>query len=266
MPDVDLGDVTIHYEEAGDGPLTYVYCHGGGGNGEDFEQNDRDWYAQRFRTISWDNRGLGRSGHAAKYSLPLYASDLNRLLERLEVERAVFFGVSWGGVLVQRFALDYPERCAAIVVDSSSSEVNQLASENWYQRGEVAQRGADALAGGEPAPAFQGHITVTADTAQTVQEERRDSFVAQMRALAALREHPMTPYLHRIECPALIVGGGKDTMAGAAGCVLMARAIGENAQLEIVQDSSHGVYAQDREAFRPLLLDFLAEHGLHRES
>ena len=28
MPDMDLGDVTIHYEEAGEGPLTYVFCHG----------------------------------------------------------------------------------------------------------------------------------------------------------------------------------------------------------------------------------------------
>jgi hypothetical protein len=28
MPALDLGDVTIHYEEAGSGPLAYVFCHG----------------------------------------------------------------------------------------------------------------------------------------------------------------------------------------------------------------------------------------------
>ena len=135
MPDVDLGDVTIHYEEAGDGPLTYVYCHGLGGDGRGFEQDEMAWYAERFRTISWDDRGLGRSGRADRYSLPLYASDLDRLLAHLDIERAVIFGVSWGGVLVQRFALDYPQRCVAIVLDSSASESNVAVSENWYQRG-----------------------------------------------------------------------------------------------------------------------------------
>jgi 3-oxoadipate enol-lactonase len=162
MPQVDLGEVTIHYEEAGSGPLTYVFCHGLGGSGEGFEQADMAWYAERFRTISWDNRGLGRSGQAARYSLPKYAQDLNGLLDHLGVERAVVFGVSWGGVVVQRFALDYPERCAAIVLDSTSSEVNVKASENWYMRGEVARLGAEAaLAGRAMTPAFAGHVTMS---------------------------------------------------------------------------------------------------------
>ncbi len=262
MPDMDLGDVTIHYEEAGDGDPAFVYCHGLGGSGQGFEQNDMDWYAQHFRAVSWDNRGLGRSGQGQQYSLPLYASDLDRLLDGLDIERAVIFGVSWGGVLVQRFALDYPERCAAIVVDSSSAAVNGAASDNWYQRGEVARAGAEALAGRALEPAFEGHVTVTEGDSREVAPEHLESYVAESRAVAGLREHPLTPYLHRIECPALIVAGGKDTVAGAGGSVQMARAIGDNARLEIFQEAGHGVYAQDREKFRSLLLEFLTDHGL----
>ena len=263
MPEMDLGDVTIHYEEAGSGAPAYVYCHGLGGSGQRFEQDDMAWYAQRFRTISWDNRGLGRSGAAKRYSLPLYASDLDRLLGRLDVERAVLFGVSWGGVLVQRFALDYPQRCAAIVVDSSSSEVNPAASDNWYQRGEFSRRGGEAPAGPKLAPAFAGHVTVSEGGTRQVAPEQLESYVAQSRAVAGLREHPLTPYLHRIECPALIVGAGKDVVAGAAGAVVMARAIGDHARLEVFQDSAHGVYRDEREQFRALLLEFLADHGLY---
>ena len=76
----------------------------------------------------------------------------------------------------------------------------------------------------------------------------------------------MTPYLHRIECPALIVAGGKDIVAGAGGSVIMARAIGENARLEIVQEAGHGVYSQAREQFRELLQEFLDDNGLARAS
>jgi 3-oxoadipate enol-lactonase len=265
VPKAELGEVSIHYEEAGDGPLAFVFCHGLGGSGEGFEKEDMGWYAEHFRTISWDNRGLGRSGQAAKYNLPKYAEDLNGLLDHLEIEKAVVLGVSWGGVVVQRFALDYPERCAAIVLDSTSSEVNPASAENWYMRGEVARLGAEqALAGRQMKPAFAGHVTMSDQGApeRTVKPEHLDSYVAEARATAGLREHPMTPYLHQIDCPTLVVGGGKDTVAGAGGSVVIARAIGDNARLEILQEAGHGVYRQAQDEFRSLLLEFLRDNQL----
>ncbi len=265
MPEATLSEATIHYEEAGDGPLTYVFCHGLGGNSEGFEREQMGWYAEHFRTVAWDQRGLGRSGPAQKYSLPRYAQDLNELLDYLDVEQAVVFGVSWGGVLVQRFALDYPERCAAIIVDSSSSEVNVRASENWYMRGEVARLGRDqALGDRSTEPAFEGHATVSANTEEgaAMKPEHVESFVAQARSTASLREQPLTPELHRIACPALVVGGVEDRVAGAAGSVIVARNIGDNARLEVFQQAGHGVYQQDPDGYRQLLLEFLHQNGL----
>ena len=265
MPDADLDGVTIHYEEAGDGPLAYVYCHGLGANSAMFVEEDLPWYAERFRAIAWDQRGLGQSGQAAKYSLPLYAADLAALLDHLDVERAVVFGVSWGGYLVQRFALDFPERCAALVIDSSSSEVNVTSSQDWYQRGEAARIGLEAaLAGRDSEAAFEGHRALDASNAPDVAPRHVDSFVAQARAIAGTREHPLTGELHRIACPTLVVGGGADVVAGAGGSVVLGRNI-PGARTEIVQDAGHGVYRDKRESFRPLLLEFLADHGLHRE-
>ena len=263
MPTCELNEATTHYEERGSGPA-FVYCHGLGGSGEGFERDDMDWYAEYFRTVSWDNRGLGRSSAAAKYSLPRYAADLEGPLDHLDIERAIVMGVSWGGVLVQRFALDYPERCTAIVLDSTSSEVNVAASENWYARGEIARIGAEAV-NRDFAPAFAGHATVTSEASpqRQVPPEHVDSFVAQSRATASLREHPLTPELHRISCPALVIGGGADTVAGAGGSVIISRQI-PNAQLEVVQDAGHAVYRQAPERFRELLLDFVAEHSLDR--
>jgi hypothetical protein len=49
----------------------------------------------------------------------------------------------------------FPERCAAIVLDSTSSEVNAASAENWCMRGEVARLGFEtALGGRDLAPAF----------------------------------------------------------------------------------------------------------------
>lgn len=259
MPHAELGDVSIYYEERGSGP-PFVFCHGLGGNCGSFVADDLDWYARQFRTVAWDNRGLGRSSAAAKYNVPLYAGDLARLMDHLSIARAIIHGVSWGGVLVQQFALDYPDRCAAIVLDSTSSEVNVTASENWYQRGEVTRQGAQAEIGGFRA-AFAGHQ----DNAARVRDvptpaEHVDSTVAQARAVAGLREHPFTPRLSQITCPALVVGGGQDGVAGAAGSVLLARNL-PNARLEVFQDAGHGIYRLKRTEFRALLLDFATSAG-----
>ena len=54
----------------------------------------------------------------------------------------------------------------------------------------------------------------------------------------------------------------KDTVAGAGGSVVIARAIGANAQLEILQNAGHGVYRQAPDEFRALLLEFLSQNSL----
>ena len=244
MPDMDLGDVTIHYEDAGHGPLAYVFCHGLGGVGtQEFIQEFDSWKEHFGRVLTWDARGLGGSSRAAKYSLPLYASDLARMLERLEIQKAVLFGYLWGGVLALQFALDYPEVCTAIITDSSASEVNVAASEDWYRRGEAAREDPEG---------------------SNVSPEHLDSYVASARAVARLREHPMTPRLKSITCPALLVAGGQDAQTrGPGASVIMSRNLPKS-QLQIYQDGGHGTWRERPEEFRTLVLEFCREHGIIR--
>lgn len=243
MPRAELDGVSIYYELTGNAPATYVYCHGLGGSGAGFTEDDVAFWSRYFRVLSWDNRGLGRSSPAAKYSVPLYARDLDLLMEQLGIERALIHGVSWGGVLAQQFALDYPQRCAALVIDSSSSEVNVQALEGWYARGEAA------LAAQRTGQESQ------------VKPEHLDSYVAQSRAVAGLREHPFTPRLNEITCPVFVAGAGRDGVAGAGGSVILARTL-PNARLQIWQDSEHAVYRHKRDEFREAVLQFARECGL----
>ena len=204
MSDVMLEDATIHYEEAGSGSLAYVFCPGLGGDGRGFVEHFEFWAHHFPRVITWDYRGAGQSSQAAKYNLPLFAADLAALMDALGIARAVLHGVSWGGVVVQQFALDHLERCAAVVLDSTSSEVNVAASQNWYNRGEVARLGTGAEVG-EFRPAFAGH-TASAQSAQEqgtqVKPEHMDSYVASARAIAGLREHPFhsKAWDHHVPC------------------------------------------------------------------
>ena len=42
----------------------------------------------------------------------------------------------------------------------------------------------------------------------------------------------------------------------------MGRAIGDNARLEVFQSAEHGVYREERDTFRQLLLAWLTDNGL----
>ena len=232
MPLANLNEVDIYYDRKGKGELPYVFCHGLGSNSIRFEEEKGEWYSEIFDVVSGNDCGLGRSVFSKKYSLPLYAKDLKNLLDLLSIDKAVIFGVSWGGVLTQIFAIDYPERCHAIILDSTSSEVNRVASERWYQRGQEAY-----------------------DIYPTVEETHRESYVAQCRAIAASREHALAMALNKVDILALIVGGGKDEVASAAGSAILSRNL-PNSQLHIFQEEGHCTYSLEREGFRDLLLRF----------
>ncbi len=271
MPEIDLEDVKIHYDEVGSGPFAYIHCHGLSRAGDAFLEHLPFWAEHVGRAVTWDHRGRGQSSGARKYNMHLYASDLARLMDGLGIEKAIIHGNSWGGVLLIQFALDYPEKCAAAIFDSTSSEVNVAGSENWYQIGEVIRNDYKVVQKEEVQAAYAGHTsTPAARVAESgkaegrwpiIPPEDRESYVAMTRAIAALREHPYTPRLKHITCPALVVVGGKDSTSGAAGAVIMSRNL-PNARLEIYQDAEHIIYQEKQEEFRALALEFCRDQGI----
>src|ERR1700722_9347025 len=65
--------------------------------------------AQRFRTIAFDNRGVGLSDvPPGPYSIPTMASDAAAVLNAAGVACAHVFGISMGGMIAQEFTLQYP--------------------------------------------------------------------------------------------------------------------------------------------------------------
>ena len=113
----ELSDVRCYYEVVGEGdPLLFIPGLGG---------NCRVWdpivplLADQFSLILPDNRGLGRSVPRRKpHTLADYSADLAELLDRLQLDRAHVLGLSLGGIIAQRFAIDHPSRTDRLVLVS----------------------------------------------------------------------------------------------------------------------------------------------------
>jgi pimeloyl-ACP methyl ester carboxylesterase len=68
------------------------------------------------RVVAYDARGHGKSEPAEGYGYDALAGDLLAVLDDREIDRAVLAGASMGAHTLVRFALEHPDRAAALVV------------------------------------------------------------------------------------------------------------------------------------------------------
>jgi pimeloyl-ACP methyl ester carboxylesterase len=105
---------------AGDAP-PIVLIHGAGVNLEDMRLALGEPLSARHRVVLVDRAGLGWSKRKTRDdSAPQFqAAILREVLDQLGIAPAIIVGHSWGGALAASFALDYPDRTAALILLAS---------------------------------------------------------------------------------------------------------------------------------------------------
>ena len=113
------GQHDIYYEECGarDGKPVVV-LHGGPGGAINPTMR-RFFDPSRWRVALFDQRGCGRSRpHASLEDNTTWdlVDDIERLRQRLGVEKWTVFGGSWGSTLALAYAIRHPERVSGIIL------------------------------------------------------------------------------------------------------------------------------------------------------
>lgn len=236
---IRTGTVELNCEQAGEGtPL--VLTHGLGsdlGYWNDFVEE----LARHHRVIRWDVRGSGASDKPpGPYSAELFASDLARLLDALQVERAHLLGVSMGGVITQRFALDHPRRVRSLVLVSTSSEVGPAATRYWQRLASLIERNGFSERSTDATRSFarsfaERHPEAVREFGRRALENDPTAYAASARAVSDYR---WTEQLARIQAPALILQGLDDQLTPPGGSVKMRRAL-TRSRLLMIPDAGH---------------------------
>jgi pimeloyl-ACP methyl ester carboxylesterase len=109
-------EIVLNVHERGEGPAV-IFCHG-------FPELAYSWRHQLpavadagFRAIAPDQRGYGGSTRPARiedYRLTELCADLAGLCDALRIERAVFVGHDWGGMVAWGMPLLFPERTLGV--------------------------------------------------------------------------------------------------------------------------------------------------------
>jgi pimeloyl-ACP methyl ester carboxylesterase len=116
MPRVVANGVTLHYQQAGEGP-DLVLIHGVTGDLSSWYLRVMPALARDFRVVAYDLRGHGYSDMPPRgYTSVDLAADLDALLDHLGIEHAHLLGHSYGGTIALQCAALYPARVASLIL------------------------------------------------------------------------------------------------------------------------------------------------------
>src|ERR1700760_3132329 len=107
----DVGDVTLHYVEAGDGPLV-VLLHGFPEFWYGWRRQIAPLAAAGYRVVAPDLRGYNLSSKpdgVGAYGADALADDIRGLIHELGAESALVAGHDWGGSVAWTLAMNHPE-------------------------------------------------------------------------------------------------------------------------------------------------------------
>ena len=258
MPHADLDGLPVHFCDEGSGtPLVLLH-----GLGHDIGYWDAHVpvLAAHHRVLRCDLRGFGASGKpAGPYTLTEYAADVERFLVACAVDRAHVVGISMGGVIAQRVALDHPHRVRSLVLVSTSSEVGRTATAVWQSLATTIERDgfddrlADASRAFSPAYAAAHPDVVASMTRRNCDNDPR----AYAAAARAVSDYNWTSALGTVTAPVLILQGIEDQLTPPGGSVKMSRAI-PRTRLLMIARAGHNLPVEQPEIFHTAVLAFTA--------
>jgi 3-oxoadipate enol-lactonase len=272
MPFVHATDGTrIHYEVTGKPGATPVLMIQGLGASKNAWNLQRIAMATRFRIISFDNRGAGRSDKPTEpFTLEQMADDALAVLDAAGIETAHVVGASMGGVISQIVAVKYPHRVRSLTLVCT-------ACRNHPWRQELLQAWAKTAAD-------KGMIEVGKEAAQWVMSPRsfrrlvpaftwmgplaalrpRHSFVSQIDAILNTRED-LVDQLSTIAAPTMVIVGNQDILTPRGDSEEIAERI-PNAELVVISGAAHGLMMEHSSTFNRILIEFLQRTELVRVS
>ena len=262
MSQIRVDDIQMAYTDAGMG-RPVVLIHG-------YPFNRSLWNEQvaalsnSYRVIAPDLRGFGETDAAeGPATMNRMAQDVARLLDQLEITRAVVGGLSMGGYVAIAFYKQFPSRVRALVLADTRAEADtEEAKQTRAQQAEKAL--AEGMAGIADAMLPKLLRPETVSKRPEIVKRVRDMILKTKPEGAASALHGMaqredqTGLLSKISVPAMILVGAEDAITPVADSEKMHGAIA-GSRLVVSENAGHVSNLERTEQFNEALLSFLRD-------
>jgi pimeloyl-ACP methyl ester carboxylesterase len=219
-------------------------------------------FAARYQVIAVDLRGHGDSDKPPSdedYSLALCARDLDGLLHRLGIGRAVVMGQSMGTLVSQQMALMFPRRVSALVLAgalASSPPAGGVVGP-WVERimDEVRRKGFEPYLR-EVVPFWFSPGYDPTQIASVTTEALKTAPHAALAFCRVVAGTSLREQLAEIRVPTLLIVGERDGRTPVAESEDMNRRI-PDAWLKVIKGAGHLANVEKPEEFNRAVLAFL---------
>jgi pimeloyl-ACP methyl ester carboxylesterase len=184
------------------------------------------------RVVVVDVRGRGRSDVPdAGYTWEHHIGDLRAVVDALGLDRPIVVAFSRGSSYALGYSLTYPEEVRGLVIGDY----------------------------------FARHVGLPAAFAdQQLQSKVRGTPIAERmsehavrQVFAESREVPLWDRLAELQCPVLLIRGGRKSALVGEELAAQWRASLPSVQIELIADAGHDLWSRDRDAYLAVLRPFL---------
>jgi 3-oxoadipate enol-lactonase len=243
--------VTLHHEIEGEGDRVVVLS-GSLGSSLGMWDPQIPALADRFRVLRYDHPGHGHSPLSEDRTVEALAAKLLGLLDDLDFARVSFCGLSLGGAVGMRAALDAPDRIERLVLCSTSARFST--PEFWDRRAAAVRSGgveaiADEVLDRWFTPGFPDVRRYRDMLVSTPAE-------GYARCCEAVRHWDMRGALGAVQAPTLAIAGADDPSTPPDELKAIVAEI-PGSSLSILDDSRHFVNVEQADAFNEALLAHL---------
>ena len=267
MPKVKVNDITVNYEQQGDGePLILIPYLAADNACYAFQVAE---YAKHFACISVDPRGAGETDKpTGNYSTELFADDVSAFMQALGVERAHISGLSLGAAVGMWLASKYPQKVKSLSLHSGWTKTDPFIKtvvEGWQVTakclGSVTEMMIQSIFPWCFTPElYAAKPDYIQSLAEFVRGRPAQPVEAFMQQSDAVISHDVEPYLSKITAPTQITFGRYDMVTSTRFAERMQANI-RGAELIVFEGCSHAPIYERVDEFNQRSLEFLQRHA-----
>ncbi len=260
---VQVGDIKVHYVEAGGGDRTVVFVPGWTMTAEVWREQIPYFASRGFRVLALDPRSHGQTTRTEEgNTYQQQAADLNAFIRTLKVRRPILVGWSAGVVVLLEYVssseAEQPERVVLVdggvlgfkEADYPGGMTMQQARSVVLSFQEDRAKATDQFVQGM-FKSRQPQLLIT-EISQASMKVPTGTVVSLLMDLFTGDRRPLLP---RVKVPTLIVMAENNRLLGE----YLQSKIG-GSKLEVIPEAGHAVFLEKPQAFNQVLESFLGEH------